>query len=430
MSEPSWRTPPGAARHFLRDCGAGIGSVALASLLNDKLFAAPSPEPGGLASPLAPRPPHFPAKAKSVIYMHMAGAPSVLDLFDHKPKLNELNGKPCPESYYKGQQFAFIKGVPKLLGSPHKFAKHGQSGQVLSAVLPNLASVADDITVIRSMYTDQFNHAPAQLLLHTGSPRLGRPGMGAWASYGLGTENKDLPGFVVLISSPIAPDGGSSLWGAGFLPTIHQGIQLRSQGEPVLFLNNPDGMSSEQRRQSLDTLNALNKIHLDSVGDPEIQTRIHQFEMAYKMQTSVPAVMDITKEPKNVLDMYGAKPGQRSYANNCLLARRLVESGVRFVQLYHWGWDHHGENKGTDIPLRSRGPLPGDRPRQRRPDHRFEAPWAARLDADCLGRRIRPHPDERRTRRLQMARPRPQSDGLFDLDGRRRREAGPQFRRD
>ncbi len=335
-------------RHFLRDCGAGIGSVALASLLNDKLFATDSPV-AAQASPLAPKKPHFPAKAKSVIYLHMAGAPSVLDLFDYKPKLNELNGQPCPESYYKGQQFAFLKGVPKLLGSPHKFTKHGQSGQVLSALLPNLASVADDITVIRSMYTDQFNHAPAQLLLHTGSPRLGRPGMGAWASYGLGTENKDLPSFVVLISSPLAPDGGSSLWGAGFLPTIHQGVQLRSQGEPVLFLNNPDGMSSAQRRQSLDTLNALNKMHLDSVGDPEIQTRIHQFEMAYKMQSSVPAVMDIAKEPKNVLDMYGAKPGQRSYANNCLLARRLVESGVRFVQLYHWGWDHHGESKGTDI---------------------------------------------------------------------------------
>jgi Protein of unknown function (DUF1501) len=335
-------------RHFLRDCGAGIGSVALASLLNDKLFAAESPE-ASQASPLAPKMPHFPAKAKSVIYLHMAGAPSVLDLFDFKPKLNELNGKPCPESYYKGQQFAFLKGVPKLLGSPHKFARHGQSGQVLSALLPNLASVADDITVIRSMYTDQFNHAPAQLLLHTGSPRLGRPGMGAWASYGLGTENNDLPSFVVLISSPIAPDGGSSLWGAGFLPTIHQGVQLRSQGEPVLFLNNPDGMSSGQRRQSLDTLNALNKMHLDSVGDPEIQTRIHQFEMAYKMQTSVPAVMDIAKEPKKVLEMYGANPGQRSYANNCLLARRLVESGVRFVQLYHWGWDHHGESQGTDI---------------------------------------------------------------------------------
>jgi uncharacterized protein (DUF1501 family) len=331
-------------RHFFRDCGIGLGSIALTSLLNDKLFAAPAHD-----DPLAPKLPHFPAKAKSVIYLHMAGAPSILDLFDHKPLLNEMNGKPCPESYYKGQQFAFIKGVPKLLGSPHHFAKRGQSGQVMSDLLPHLATIADDICVVRSMYTDQFNHAPAQLFLHTGSPRLGRPGMGAWVSYGLGTENKDLPSFVVLVSSPIAPDGGASLWGSGFLPTIHQGVQLRSQGEPVLFLNNPDGMSAEERRKSLDTLNKLNQLHLDAVGDPEILTRIQQFEMAYKMQTSVPAVMDIAKEPRQVLDNYGAKPGQRSYANNCLLARRLVESGVRFVQLYHWGWDHHGDSQGNDI---------------------------------------------------------------------------------
>jgi uncharacterized protein (DUF1501 family) len=331
-------------RHFFRDCGIGLGSIALTSLLNDKLFAAPAHD-----DPLAPKAPHFPAKAKSVIYLHMAGAPSILDLFDHKPLLNEMNGKPCPESYYKGQQFAFIKGVPKLLGSPHHFARRGQSGQVLSDLLPHLATVADELCVVRSMYTDQFNHAPAQLFLHTGSPRLGRPGMGAWVSYGLGTENKDLPSFVVLVSSPIAPDGGASLWGSGFLPTIHQGVQLRSQGEPVLFLNNPDGMSADQRRKSLDTLNKLNQLHLDAVGDPEILTRIQQFEMAYKMQTSVPAVMDIAKEPRQVLDNYGAKPGQRSYANNCLLARRLVESGVRFVQLYHWGWDHHGDSQGNDI---------------------------------------------------------------------------------
>jgi hypothetical protein len=332
-------------RHFFRDCGLGLGAVALTSLLNDKLFAdAPAAD-----DPLAPRPPHFPAKARSVIYLHMAGSPSVLDLFDHKPLLNDLNGKPCPESYIKGQQFAFIKGVPKLLGSPHHFAKRGQSGQVMSDLLPHLASVADELCVVRSLHTDQFNHAPAQLFLHTGSARLGRPGMGAWVSYGLGTENKDLPGFVVLVSSPIAPDGGASLWGSGFLPTIHQGVQLRSQGEPVLFLNNPDGMSAGQRRQSLDTLEALNRIHLGAVGDPEILTRIRQFEMAYRMQTSVPAVMDIAREPQRVLDSYGAKPGQRSYANNCLLARRLVESGVRFVQIYHWGWDHHGDSKGNDI---------------------------------------------------------------------------------
>jgi len=279
----------------------------------------------------------------------MAGAPSCVDLFDYKPKLNELSGQPCPESFYKGQQFAFIKGVPKLLGTPHAFARHGESGQQLSALLPHLSTVADDISVVRSCYTDQFNHAPAQLFLHTGSPRLGRPGMGSWVSYGLGSENKNLPGFVVLVSSPIAPDAGTSLWGSGFLPTIHQGVPLRSQGEPVLFLNNPDGMSATQRRSSLDTLNALNLMHLDQVGDPEITTRIEQFEMAYKMQTSVPDVMDISREPRSVQDLYGAKPGERSYANNCLLARRLVQSGVRFVQLYHWGWDHHGDSRSNDI---------------------------------------------------------------------------------
>jgi hypothetical protein len=329
-------------RHFLRDSGLGLGSLALTSLLNDNLFA-------GDEGPLAPKRPHFAAKARSVIYLHMAGAPSCLDLFDHKPKLNELNGQPCPESYYKGQQFAFIKGVPKLLGSPHEFARHGQSGQELSALLPNLATVADDICVVRSLHSDQFNHAPAQLLLQTGSARLGRPGMGSWVSYGLGSENKDLPSFVVLVSSPNAPDGGASLWGSGFLPTIHQGVQLRSQGEPVLFLDNPEGMSAAQRRQSLDTLNNLNRMHFEAVGDPEILTRIEQFEMAYKMQTSVPAVMDIAKEPKEIHQLYGTKPGQRSYANNCLLARRLVQSGVRFVQLYHWGWDHHGDSKENDI---------------------------------------------------------------------------------
>jgi Protein of unknown function (DUF1501) len=332
-------------RHFFRDCGVGLGSIALASLLDDKLFAAPTVP----NNPLAPKKPHFPAKAKNVIYLHMAGSPSGLDLFDYKPKLNELNGKPCPESYYKGQQFAFIKGVPKLLGTPHKFAQHGQAGQWISNLLPHTATIADELCIIRSMHTDQFNHAPAQLMLHTGSPRLGRPGMGSWVSYGLGSENKDLPGFVVLISSPIAPDGGASLWGSGFLPTIHQGVQFRSQGEPVLFLNNPEGMSAEQRRNSLNTINALNKMRFEAVGDPEILTRIQQFEMAYKMQTSVPEVMDVSKESKEVLDTYGARPGERSYANNCLLARRLVQSGVRFVQLYHWGWDHHGDSQATDI---------------------------------------------------------------------------------
>jgi hypothetical protein len=331
-------------RQFFRDCGTGLGTIALASLLNENLFAAPA-----APDPLAPKKPHFPARAKNIIYLHMAGSPSTLDLFDYKPRLIELNGKPCPDSYIRGQQFAFIKGTPKLLGTPHKFQKHGKSGQQMSNLLPHLATVADDIAIIRSMHTDQFNHAPAQLFLHTGSPRLGRPGMGAWLSYGLGTENRELPSFVVLVSGTAAPDGGASLWGSAFLPTIHQGVQLRSQGDPVLFLSNPSGMDTKQRRVSLDTLKALNQLQLDKVGDPEIVTRIHQYEMAYKMQSSVPRLMDISREPQKIHDMYGTKPGQKAFSNNCLLARRLVESGVRFVQLYHWGWDHHGESQGGDI---------------------------------------------------------------------------------
>jgi hypothetical protein len=333
-------------RQFFRDCNVGLGTVALASLLKPDLFAAPATQD----DPTAPKRPHFPAKARSVIFLHMAGAPSTLDLFDYKPKLNELNGQPCPDSYLRGQQFAFIASKqPKLLGTPHKFERKGQSGQWMSNILPQLATVADELTVIRSMYTDQFNHAPAQLFVHTGSPRLGRPGMGCWASYGLGSENRNLPAFVVLVSGTAAPDGGASLWGSGFLPTIHQGVQLRSQGDPVLFLSNPDGMDPAQRRRSLDALKELNELRLDAVGDPEIATRIAQYEMAYRMQTSVPEIMDVSKETQRTHDLYGTKPGQKSFANNCLLARRLVESGVRFVQLYHWGWDSHGESQGNDL---------------------------------------------------------------------------------
>jgi Protein of unknown function (DUF1501) len=332
-------------RQFFRDCGVGVGAMGLASLLNERLFAAPV----AADDPLAPKRPHFPAKAKSIIYLHMAGAPSTLDLFDYKPKLQELSGQPCPDSYLKGQQFAFIKGHPKLLGTPHKFAKYGKSGQEMSEVMPHLQTVADELCIVRSMYTEQFNHAPAQLFVHTGSARLGRPGMGSWLSYGLGTENHNLPSFCVLVSGTAAPDGGASLWGSAFLPTIHQGIQLRSQGDPVLFLSNPDGMDAAGRRQSLDTLRALNQLQADAVGDPEVVTRIAQYELAYRMQTSVPEVMDISKETKETHEMYGVKPGEKAFANNCLLARRLVESGVRFVQLYHWGWDNHGESKAGDL---------------------------------------------------------------------------------
>src|SRR5262245_61917787 len=332
-------------RQLFEDCGVGVGALALASLLDARLLA----EVGAANDPLSPRQPHFPAKARRIIFLHMAGAPSTLDLFDHKPKLNQLNGQFCPDSYIRGQQFAFIKGRPKLLGSPHTFARHGKSGQVMSNLFPHLATVADELCIVRSMHTDQFNHAPAQLFVHTGSPRLGRPGMGAWLSYGLGSENRNLPAFVVLVSGTANPDGGASLWGSGFLPTIPQGVQLRSQGDPVLFLSNPEGLDAEGRRRSLDALDRLNKMQLESVGDPEIATRIAQYEMAYRMQTSVPEVLDIGKETKETLEAYGAKPGQKAFANNCLLARRLVEKGVRFVQLYHWGWDSHGESQGNDL---------------------------------------------------------------------------------
>jgi hypothetical protein len=333
-------------RQFFGRAATGIGSLALASLLNERVFAGRVPAVAG--NPLAPRGPHFAPKARRAIYIHMAGSPSQLDLFDHKPKLNELNGKPCPESLFKKERFAFIKGVPKMLGTPHTFAKHGQSGAELSNLLPHLATVTDDLCIIKSMFTEQFNHAPAQLFLHTGSPRLGRPGMGCWLTYGLGSESENLPGFVVLVSNK-SPDGGASLWGSGFLPTIHQGVQCRSQGDPVLYVSNPAGMDSAMRRRSLDALKDLNEMQLQQVGDPETLTRIAQYELAYKMQSSVPELMEISSEPREVHEMYGTEPGKATFANNCLLARRLLERGTRFVQLYHWGWDSHGTNPSDDL---------------------------------------------------------------------------------
>ena len=331
-------------RQFFGRCATGIGSLALASLLQDDLFAVTAP-----LNPLAPKAPHFAAKAKRAIYIHMAGSPSQLDLFDYKPKLRELNGQPCPESLFKKERFAFIKGVPKMLGTPHKFVPYGKCQMAMSELVPHLGSVADEICLIRSMFTDQFNHAPAQLFLHTGAPRQGRPGMGAWLTYGLGSEAKDLPGFVVLTSGGKSPDGGASLWGSGFLPTVYQGVQCRSQGDPVLYVSNPPGMTSEVRRQSLDALKDLNEMQLKEVGDPETLTRISQYELAYRMQSSVPELMDISKEPEATRELYGIEPGKISFANNCLLARRLLERGTRFVQLYHWGWDSHGTSSSDDL---------------------------------------------------------------------------------
>ena len=334
-------------RHFFRQAGFGIGSVALTALLNERLFA-DGPQ-AGAPNPLAVRPPHFAPKAKSVIYLFMAGAPSQVDLLDPKPKLQQYDGQPIPDEFVKGERFAFIKGTPRLLGSPFAFERVGQSGAEVSSLLPHFKSIADDVAIVRSVHTTQFNHAPAQIFMNTGHQIVGRPSLGSWLTYGLGSENKDLPGFVVLISGENNPDGGKSCWGAGFLPSVYQGVEFRNSGDPVLFLTDPAGVTKEARRDSLDVLRALNERHLEEAGDPEILTRINSYELAYKMQSSVPELVEIAKEPAAVHEAYGTEPGKVSFANNCLLARRLVERGVRFVQLYHRGWDNHGTGKGDDI---------------------------------------------------------------------------------
>ena len=330
-------------RWLLQRCGVGLGALAFQSLLSRDGLASP------LEDALTTRAPHHAPKARRVLYLHMAGSPSQIDLFDPKPKLRQLDGQECSEELIAGERFAFIKGVPKFLGSPYDFQRHGQSGAEVSTLLPHLATCVDDIAILRSMWTSQFNHAPAQFLLNTGHERIGRPSMGSWLSYGLGSENRDLPAFVVLLSGAYQPSGGASLWSSGFLPTMHQGVRFRSQGDPVLFLSNPPGMGEETRRRSLDAVNELNEKRLADVGDPEISTRIAQYEMAYRMQSSVPELLEIDKEPEAVREAYGIQPGKISYANNALLARRLLERGVRFVQLYHWGWDSHGTNPSDDI---------------------------------------------------------------------------------
>jgi hypothetical protein len=333
-------------RTFFKQVGYGIGGLALSSLLAEGALAMPQ---GQKLDPFAPRKPHFPAKAKNIIFLFMAGAPSQVDLFDPKPMLTKYDGQPCPEELLKGERFAFIKGTPRLLGSPHKFEQVGHSGQWISELLPHTREIADDIAVVRSMTTEQFNHAPAQLFMNTGFQLPGRPSFGSWMTYGLGTENHDLPGFVVLLSGENNPDGGKACWGSGFLPTFHQGVEFRSQGEPVLFVNDPDGVPREVRRDTLDALRDLNGLKLKETLDPEIETRIAQYELAYRMQSSVPELMDISKETPATHEMYGTEPGKKSFGNNCLLARRLVERGVRFVQLYHRGWDTHGNGESNDI---------------------------------------------------------------------------------
>jgi hypothetical protein len=329
-------------RAFLANSGLSLGAVALAQLQAGRPAIASD-------NPLAPKQAHFPRKAKRVIYLHMTGSPPNLDLYDYKPKLIELDGQEAPASFIQGKEFAFTTGTPKLLGTRHKFEKCGQSGLQLSDCLPNLKKHVDEMCIIHSMHTEQFNHAPAELLIYTGSPRSGRPSFGSWLTYGLGSENENLPAFVVLISSGVQPNGGKSSFGSGFLPSVYQGVQCRSQGEPVLYVTDPAGMDRGLRRKTLDTLGELNQLQAQQFGHPETMTRISQYELAYRMQTSVPEVMDITKESAETLEAYGAKPGTSSLANNCLLARRLVESGVRYVQLFDWGWDFHGTGPGEDI---------------------------------------------------------------------------------
>jgi hypothetical protein len=326
-------------REFFKRSGFCLGAMALDSLLAEKLRADDSKQ--RLTDPLASKQPHFAPRAKHVIYLHMVGAPSQLDLFDHKPELVKHNGELCPKEFIEGKRFAFIRGHPSLLGTRFKFDRHGRSGAEISENLPHLAQVADELAIVKTLNTDEFNHGPAQLFLHTGFGRLGRPSLGSWVTYGLGTENQDLPAYVVMLTGAMA-GAGSSLWSPGFLPSVYQGIQFRSSGDPVLFLSNPKGQDREDRRRVLDTIQQLNQQQFADVGDPEIATRISQYEMAYRMQTSVPELMDISKEPKETLEAYGAQPGKASFANNCLLARRLVERGVRIVQLYDEGWDHHG----------------------------------------------------------------------------------------
>jgi hypothetical protein len=298
---------------------------------------------------MAPRPPHFPPRAKHVIYLHMSGGPPQQDLFDYKPELVKHHMKPCPDELLKNQRFAFIKGHPKLLGTPYKFAQHGQSGAWVSELLPEFSRQVDDVAIVRSMITDQFNHAPAELFLFTGSPRNGGAAMGSWITYGLGSENEDLPGFVVLISGGTDPTGGKALWSTGYLPSVYQGVQCRTVGDPILYVNDPKGMARDDRRRTLDALRRLNEYELEQFGDPETLTRISQYELAFRMQLAVPEVMDIGREPESVRASYGARPGATSFANNCLLARRLVEKGVRYVQLFDWGWDCHGTGAGDDI---------------------------------------------------------------------------------
>jgi len=331
-------------REFFGQAGLGIGSVALASLLANEQSQAADVVPQS----------HFAPKAKAVIFMFMAGGPSQLELFEDKPKLTELSGQKPPDSFMKDRRFAFLKGTETLLGSRRTFDRYGDSGVVLSDLLPYHRNIADDVCWLKGMTTDVFNHGPAKLFMQTGSPQPGRPSMGSWVTYGIGSESQNLPGFVVLQSGPRGPRGGSALWSSGFLPTNYQGVPFRGQGDPILNLESPAGFNQSAQREFTDAVRNMNQARFDVVGDPEIQTRISAYEMAYRMQISAPELMNIQGEPEHVLKLYGAEPGKASFANNALLARRLVQRGVRFVQLYHTNWDQHGgaESLDEELPIR------------------------------------------------------------------------------
>jgi hypothetical protein len=331
-------------RHFLKDCGVGVGAAALWQMLGREASALTAPE-----NPLLPKAPHFAPTAKRVIYLHLTGSPPNFELWDHKPELTARDGQDCPDEFVKGKTFAFTSGTPKLMGCQRNFQQCGESGIWMSDAIPHLHGVADDLCVIKSMQTTQFNHAPAELFVHTGFQQPGRPSFGAWTTYGLGSENENLPGYVVLISSGTQPNGGKNSFSAGFIPSVYQGVQCRSKGDPVLYVSDPPGMNRGLRRSSLDALRDLNEQAAHDFAHPETLTRIAQYELAFRMQTSVPEVMDISKENPATLEAYGAEPGGSSFANNCLLARRLAEQGVRFVQLFDWGWDFHGTGEDTGL---------------------------------------------------------------------------------
>ena len=330
MQGPRNAANPMARRWFLQQCGVGLGAVALRQLLH-------------ASDPLAPKQPHHKPTAENVIFLFMGGGPSHLELFDNKPELSKHEGTLPPDSLLEGYRAAFIDPSSTLLGPKFKFSRHGESGAELSELIPHTASIADDIAIVKSLVTDAFNHAPAQVMMSTGTQQFGRPSLGAWTLYGLGSESRDLPGFVVFSSGQKGPSGGNTNWGSGFLPSMYQGVQFRTSGDPVLYLSNPPGVDRKLQRDSLDSIRRLNRMRLKEVGDPEIETRINSFEMAYRMQQSTPELMDISQEPQHILDMYGAEPGKPSFANNCILARRLVERGVRFVELFHESWDQHGD---------------------------------------------------------------------------------------